>query len=411
MITLHKRYRLVGILFLTLLIAYADRVTVSILIADPRFLAELGLQDRPVLLGSLMTVFLLFYALSNIIFSPLGDIWGPRKAMTVATGLWAPAMALGGLAPSLTVLLAARAFLGLAEGLHWPAQSKFVTNWFGPPERGKANAVWLLGLILGPAISLPVLVALIQTYGWRISFFFLALLSLVPMGLLLAFTTDYPDRDEDFTRAGEVAAATTAARSSGEKWSESKEHIKTFAVSPRFWALTVFSFCHASMWWGTIAWVPAYLKSAQGFSWQNTGLWASLPYFVGAVAALGAGYWSDRLNRRAPFAALSLLGSAVSILAALSSRGLIAVVYIGASITALSLGLPVIWAMLQRLVPAGAAGAGAGLMNGLTNGGAALAPVLVGLCIAIAGGFSGGLLFLAGLGLLGCLCLIPLRRE
>lgn len=397
------RYRLLSILFLILLVAYADRVTVSILIADPRFLTELGVAGRPVILGSLMTVFLLFYAVSNVLFSPLGDIWGPRKTVATAAGLWAPAMLLGSIAPSLTVLLLSRAFLGLAEGMHWPAQSKFVTNWFGPRQHGQANAVWLLGLILGPAVSLPLLVGLIQAYGWRLSFFLLAMFSLVPMALLLAFTTDYPP-----VALGPAATTTVAVTPACH---ELAAGIKVFVHNPRFWALTVFGSCHASMWWGTIAWVPAYLKSVQGFSWQNTGLWASLPYFAGAGAALAAGYWSDRLDRRAPFAALSLLGSAASILLGLHSHGLAAAASIAVSIAALSMGLPVIWAMLQRIVPPTAAGTGAGVMNGITNGAAAFAPVLMGLCIAAAGGFSGGLVFLAGLGIVGSACLIPLRRD
>ena len=123
-----QRVALVGILLVTLLIAYLDRVNVSVLLADNVFLTEMGIKGNPVQMGMLMTVFLVAYGISNVILSPVGDILGPRKAMSLAILMWAGSLFLGGLAATFTSMLVARFILGIGEGMHWPMQSKFVKN-------------------------------------------------------------------------------------------------------------------------------------------------------------------------------------------------------------------------------------------------------------------------------------------
>ena len=171
-----QRVVLVLILLVTLLVAYLDRVNVSVLLADNKFLTDMGIKGQPVQMGLLMTLFLIAYGISNILLSPLGDILGPRKAMSLSILLWAGALFMGGIAATFTTMLVARLILGLGEGMHWPMQSKYVKNWFPPHERGKANAVWVVGLMAGPAITMPFLTWAIHSYGWRTSFFILVVL-------------------------------------------------------------------------------------------------------------------------------------------------------------------------------------------------------------------------------------------
>ena len=80
----HVRHQLALILLVTLLVAYIDRVNVSVLIADKSFLDAMGIASDAVAKGSLMTVFLVCYGLGNVIFSPIGDWLGPRRAMLVS---------------------------------------------------------------------------------------------------------------------------------------------------------------------------------------------------------------------------------------------------------------------------------------------------------------------------------------
>ena len=400
-----QRVILVLILLVTLLIAYLDRVNVSVLLADNTFLTQMGIKGQPVQMGLLMTLFLIAYGFSNIFLSPLGDILGPRKAMSLSILLWAGSLFLGGMAATFTIMLAARLILGVGEGMHWPMQSKYVKNWFPPHERGKANAVWVVGLMAGPALAMPFLTWAIRSYGWRTSFFILVCFGLLPLLLLWFCTTDYPNQhkganqaERDLIEAGQKAEKELEAQAGNVTvW----ENIKVFVFNYRFWLVTFYYFCLASIFWGTLAWLPSYLKVARGFSWTAMGAWSSLPYIIGIVSVLASGYVSDKIGRRAPVCMVSMLGAAAGIyFGAFAPNNTTAAILISLGIGSIGLGIAPTWAMVQRIVPGRAIGAGAGMMNGIANGGSAFAPVLMGFFIGAFHSYVGGLMFLVGLGIL-----------
>ena len=93
-----------------------------------------------------------------------------------------------------------------------------------------------------------------------------------------------------------------------------------------------------------------------------------------------------------------------------ASNGL-TLLFLSGAVASLALGLSSIYVMLQKLVPAQAAGAGAGLMNGLTQAAAALSPLVIGCFIDWTGGYTGGLLYLVGVGVVGFACMLLLWRR
>lgn len=411
-----QRVVLVAILLLTLLVAYLDRVNVSVLLADNTFLTDMGIKGQPVQMGLLMTLFLIAYGVANVVLSPLGDYIGPRKAMSISILLWTLSVLIGGFATTFTTMLVARVILGLGEGMHWPMQSTFVKNWFPPHERGKANAVWLIGLMVGPAIAMPFFTWIVSAWGWRPSFFVLGAMGLVPLFLLWFYVTDHPRQHKRVNQAEleyiERALKAEAEEEACLKTETLAERLKSFALNYRFWLLTINYFCIASVWWGMMAWLPSYLKAARGFSWAQMGAFSSLPYILGAVSILFFGHLADKLGRRAPFVAVAHLGSALGIyFGAMAPDNMTAALMISAGIASIAIGLPSSWAILQRIVPGKAVGAGAGMMNGVANGGSAFSPVLIGFFIAWTGSYVGGLMFLVGLAVVGCLCMTVLTLQ
>ncbi len=411
-----QRVTLVAILLVTLLVAYLDRVNVSVLVADDTFLKALGIEGQPVSIGLLMTAFLIAYGVSNVLLSPIGDWIGPRKAMSLSILLWGLALVFGGLAVSLTTMLVSRMALGVGEGMHWPMQSKYVKHWFPPKQRGKANSVWLVGLMVGPAVAMPFFSWIIGDLGWRTTFFVLASMGLLPLALLWFFTTDHPRQNRRISAAErdaiEAALRTESEAESAAGSPSARASIRSFAGNYRFWLLTIFYACFASVWWGTMSWLPKYLKEARGFSWEEMGAWASAPYWLGAVNVVLFGWLSDRLGRRAPLAALSMAGAAIGIyFGAHAPANTMAAILISLGIASIALGLPSVWTLLQQIVPGEAVGAGAGAMNGIANGASALAPVTIGFFIRLTGSYVGGLMFLVGLTVLGFACMAVLALQ
>jgi len=410
-----QRFVLAGILLFTLLVAYLDRVNVSVLIADNTFLTDMGIVGNPVQMGMLMTLFLIPYGLANVFLSPLGDIYGPRKAMSLSIFMWIIAVFIGGFAATFTIMLAARVLLGLGEGLHWPMQSRYVKNWFPPRDRAKANSLWLLGLMLGPALAMPFFTWVVKSFGWRPSFFVLVFLGMLPVLLIWFYTTDNPFSNKHVNKQERDLIASGLKDELQKEQMQGKASVwdgmKTFISNYRFWLLVVWYCCQASMFYGTMAWLPSYLKVARGFSWGAMGSWASLPYILGAFSLLLIGWLSDKVGRRAPFCAVGHIGAGTLIyLAAYATDNIVAALLLTLGIGFINMGLPAAWTLILQICPGRSVGAGAGMLNGIGNGFSALAPIIMGYFISTSG-YVGGLLYLVGLACIGVFCMSILTWQ
>jgi sugar phosphate permease len=400
------RYSIMSILLLTLLVSYLDRVNISVLIADNKFLNDLGIAGNPVYMGLLTTLFLAPYGLSNGLLSPLGDWLGPRKATTIAIALWAVALLFGGFAAAFFMLGTSRVLLGLGEGLHWPVQSKYVKNWFPPTERGKANALWIAGVYLGPTIAMPFFSSVVSAWGWRASFFVLVALGLIPMFLVWFFTTDHPAGNKRVGKA-ELDLITAELRQeesevASREVASFRATAKLFFANWRYWVQVVQYCVVSSETWGMIAWLPSYLKTSRGFSFGQMGMWASLPYFGGLVGIFVWGALSDKTSRKAPWAMLGHVFYALGLYFGTVAHNPYACVWF---MTFGLLGgggaLVIQWSILQRLVPARVVATGGGFMNMCSNLVASLAPIIMGVLIASTGSYFGGLMYLVGLAVVG----------
>ena len=408
----YARLGLAAILFVTLLVSYLDRVNVSVLIADPHFLEDLGIAGQPTQMGMLMSVFLIAYGISNIVVAPLGQLLGPRKAMSLSIVLWALAVALGGVVGSFAAMLATRILLGIGEGLHWPMQSSFVKNWFLPRERARANSAWLLGIMIGPMIAMPLLSALVSSHGWRTSFFMLALLSLLPLILVWYFTADRPGES---ARVGSLELAhieTGLAREAAQMAALAPAGQASFLRDFRFWLVVVAFLCSASIFWGTMAWLPSYLKVVRGFTWAQMGNLTTLPYVLGAINVLVFGFLADVLKRKSTFPMIALLGAAACLYAgAHADDNYLSAYYLSGAIGFLGIGLASYWTVMQGIVDPAHVGTAAGVMNGVASLGSALMPMAVGYLIERTGSYSSGLNFLVAMGALGAACAAALAYK
>src|SRR4029077_16832451 len=164
--TTRRRYWVFFLLFLFNLIAYVDRVNMSV--AGKTIAQELGLS--PVALGYLFSSFLWAYVLMMLPGGGLIDRWGAHVIASVATAIWSAAQMATGVASSLATMLLTRLGLGIGEAPFAPVTYRSVRAWTPYTERGTAIGAISAGSSLGLALGAPLVAWLIEVASWRWSF-------------------------------------------------------------------------------------------------------------------------------------------------------------------------------------------------------------------------------------------------
>lgn len=391
-----KRFVIVFCLFIGIFIAYLDRVNVSVLAANDPFLLEMGIKGAPIQIGMMMSVFLAAYGVANVLLAPIGDYLGPRKSMMLCIGLWTVSLFLGGVAATFAIIIASRIILGVGEGMYYPLQSVFVKNWFPRQERGRANAAWVVGQSVAPALAMPFFAYLIGHFGWRANFHFCLAAGLIPLYLLWRHTADTPRQHKSINKAElEHIEAGQETSTVAQEVLPLRERLSGFIGNYRYWLLVFWYLCLQCMYWGLITWLPSYLKSARGFSWSEMGWMASLPFVLSIIFKVSSGFLTDRIGRSAPIlmGAMFLAGCCVY-LGAVTEQKYLSAVLLSLAVAFCTMGTPVAWTLLQGVIPGKSMSTASGIMNGLANGLASLAPAMIGFFINTTGQYSGGLLCL-----------------
>jgi EmrB/QacA subfamily drug resistance transporter len=178
-------------------------------------LPRIGRQFGSSLAGLQWTVNAYTLTLAGLILlgGSLGDRFGRRKVFMIGVVWFALASALCGLAPSIDVLIGARALQGIGGALLTPGALAIIQASFTPADRPRAIGAWSgLGGVAG-AVGPFVGGWLIATAGWRWAF--LLNLPLAVLVVIVAARHVPESRDESehhgFDVLGAVLAATTLA--------------------------------------------------------------------------------------------------------------------------------------------------------------------------------------------------------
>lgn len=152
-----------------------------------------------------LSVFLIGFAASQLIYGPLSDRFGRRPVMLAGFTIFALASVLCALAPSMDLLIAGRFLqaLGVCGG---PVLGRAVVrDVYGPERAARVLSYMATAMALGPALGLLLGGVLETQFGWRASFWALmgvGLFLLVAVGLTLPETNRY--RDPTATRPGRI---------------------------------------------------------------------------------------------------------------------------------------------------------------------------------------------------------------
>jgi MFS family permease len=374
------------------IVASIDKLGVSVIVTNPGFLQDMGLLGNPAAIGLLGTVFSVTYGSCSYFWGFIVDRIGPRWAAIGAATIWGVTMIIGGLAGSYGMVLASRLLLGVGEGALYAVSNKFVGNWFERRQRGRAQAMWVLGGPLGPVIGVPMLVAAMALWSWRGAFFLLAALSLLlVVPLILFLTRDSPE--------GGVAAATAPAAEREVGAAAIVGVPKSFGEMVglfRFWAI-VAAFLMGSFGFSGLAfWLPSYLRTERHFPTEVMAGWASMSWLLAVIAVIITGWLADRTQRPALMGVVVCSIAAIALLvAALTGSPSLAAAMLAIGLAMINSESTLCQVLVLNICGPELVGRGAGIMTGTGNLIGGFSAVIIGWIVAMsAGSFIAGVLFL-----------------
>ena len=410
LISLRWWFIAIPLLFI-IIVGQIDKVSISIVIANKKFLQDLHLVGRHAVTGLLMSGFFFAYSASQFVWGYVLRRIGPRRSAIFGLAIWGSTLVLSGAARSVGALIFARCLLGIGEGFMFPVAHTFVANWFPLKERGRANAVWLNGMTLSQVVSGALVVSVIAAGGWRTVFYTLAVLSiLIPLPLVIFLMRDKPRQHPRITDA----EATFIEEGS---WAKTKEIPKTGAkgasvfTNYRLWLITLAWAGHGMFFYGWTTWMPTYFENARHFSFRTAGYLYSLSFLFVLLAIFLVAYCSDRVMWRGPFAAGGfLVGGVLIYVGNLVADPYWALVVLIVGLCCIQPSFTMLQSLLQSIVPEHSIGMATGVAAGISSFVSSVAPTLAGFLLQVAG-FGAVILYLSGSVFAAGIILLVLAAE
>jgi MFS family permease len=363
-----RRWAVVGLLFLGMVISYMDRGNMSI--AAVPLMRELGFSTAQ--MGLLMSMFFWTYGGFQIPAGHLVDRYGMRRIYGAAFILWCCATAAMGFARDFAEFAVLRLLLGAGEAVSPLASMAYIKKNFADHEQGLPTAIYVAGLTIGPAAGAMAGTWLIDVSGWRDMFIITGVAGcvwVVPWWLLV------PD-----------------SRGSPQPQSlhqDARPSLRSFLSTRNAWGLATSVFFYSYYWYFFLSWIPTYLVVRHGMPNLKMGMVMATPLAGMAIVNLCSAAFADRVTRRngdpvsvrKVFVCAGFLSaSSLTALAWVDKGGPVLPVLL-ASLMGVGIAAGNYWALSQAAAPPHLIGRALGFQNMIAQAAGAAAPLLTGVLL------------------------------
>ena len=289
----HLRWYIGGLLFLSTVINYIDRQTLSVL--GPYLKTEYRWTNSDFAL--VLIAFRLAYAIGQTIAGRTIDRLGTRTGLSLSVLWYSIAAMATSLATGLASFAGFRFALGLGESGNWPGATKAVSEWFPRRESGWAVALFDSGSSIGGALAPWIVLTIYHVFGsWRPAFLLTGTLGLLWLILFRAVyrrPEDHPRLSAD-EREYIVANRPTAAQGGS---TEQALPYDTLLRLPQTWGYILSKTFTDPVWFFITDWFAIYLVS-KGFKLEESlmGFW--VPFLAADVGNFFGGGLSSHLIAR-----------------------------------------------------------------------------------------------------------------
>jgi sugar phosphate permease len=363
-------------------LAYFHRVSTSVVAPD--LIAVF--QTSATALGLMSSMYFYAYALGQPLVGYLADRLGPRRVIGFWTLLAALGCVLFGIAPSITWAAIGRGLIGFGVGGVYVPAVKAFAQWFRP---GKFTT--MIGLLIaignvGAIVATTPLAWTSKTWGWRTSFFLIAMITLLLALFVLLFTRDFKPAVENNTDHAIQAAS---------EFTTPPSNIRLILTSIKFWILAITFFGIYGVFLTLQGlWATPYLMSVlqiDRLHASQLNMLLPVGFIIGAPLF---GWISDRVSTKKVYLFIGLLvvitlSWLILALGAqtLSARGLIILFFIMGATT--GGWVPTLWALAREIAPTEMMGLFSGFLNPAPFFGVALFQILTGLILDRVGRING----------------------
>ena len=284
------RWGIAALLFLSTVINYIDRQTLSVL--APQLKTEFGWTNAD--FAWIVIAFRVAYGGGQMFSGRLLDRIGTRAGLSLTVACYSTIAVLTSLATGLRSFAAFRFLLGAAESANWPGATKAVAEWFPRRESGWAVAIFDSGSSIGAAIAPALVLAIFHFFGdWRPAFMITGALGFVWVALFYAMYR----RPEDHPRLSADERALILEGRGGAAQVTPTLSYRTILALPQTWGIVLGKALTDPVWFFITDWFAIYLVS-RGFRLEDSLLAFWVPFLAADLGNFAGGGCSSALIKR-----------------------------------------------------------------------------------------------------------------
>ena len=414
--------RLVPFLIVCYFIAYLDRVNVGF--AALTMNQDLGLSQTAFGFGA--GIFFVAYFIFEVPSNLMLERFGARKwiaRIMLSWGILSGAMAFipsigraTGLGNEYSFYLV-RVLLGVAEAGFFPGIIFYLTLWFPSVYRARIVGYFMAAIPLSTVIGAPISGVLLYLHGgmglagWQWMFIVEAVPSIILAVVVFFYLTDRPADAQGLAPDERAWLSERLEVEQRQRESVRRYSVAQVLVDPRVLGLSLVYFGAVATNYGLSFFLPQIVK-AFGFNAFLTTVVSAAPYAVGLIAMVWWGRRSDRLVERRFHAAFPLFVAAAGIAVSTAlDDPLLKMISLSVAGFGIFACLPVFWTLPTAFLSGAAAAAGIAVINSIGNLAGFAGPFAMGWIKDHTGSYAGGLLLLAGLGIIAMGAVLTLGRH
>ncbi|HEV3139237.1 MAG TPA: MFS transporter, partial [Vicinamibacterales bacterium] len=223
----------------------------------------------------------------------------------------------------LAVVIVLQILNGWAQGMGWPPAGKTMVHWFSTKERGLVVSFWNVGHNVGGGLVATFAVAGVAIFhDWGAKIYFNAMIAAAVAVVAFVLMRDTPESYglppvEEYKNDRSAEASRSGTRRSGQQFTYREIFFEHVLTNRNLWFIAIANAFIYFVRYGVVNWIPTYLQTAKGFSFNESSAGWALYEFAAIPGTVACGWVSDKIfaGRRAPATILFMALTLVAVVA------------------------------------------------------------------------------------------------